>query len=437
MELKADFFAQIPTVELLGEFIVRQPGSQDLASGFDVNYWYHASHLVINIGSIAAGTIDSTRADDGVNLELNETVGAPAFNYEIHWKNVPANTEFGIRLNGYYDGNAAHIVKLYEWNFTTPGWDAVTDAATDLPDEVAEQDYVWMGGGPDYISAGEYRLQIFHPAPGNINHDLFIDYLWLDDSYAESEDSPPAHFIARQPGSANLLGAFIVRHPGSQDLGASFDGQVSLNLPAEFAARRNAQQELAVSFTVNQSSEKLPGEFVSRQPGSQSLPCKINIIAFLTLPAEFVVQNNVALEVPGAFSTRRDAAEEFSAEFIVRPDFLGNLLAEFSVLHGPPQLELVIIAENPAIWINVITNVGTGFLSTPVISADYIDKVAGSDSLRTEIIYQADRYDYIKFGWRTGAPPFPAAYAYFDTSGGIWYSIDDPEGWGGWFWYRE
>ena len=437
-ELGASFDGQV-SLNLPAEFIVRQPGSQNLASGFNVNYWYYLSHLVITAGMISGGTLDDTRqkVGDGNDLDLGEVGGAPGFDYEFHFLNAPADEIFGIRMLGFYDGNAAHVVKLYEWNFTLAQWDAVTNAASDILDAVVDQTYVWMAGGPDYIQGGEYRLRMLHPAAGNPVHESHWDYIWLDEDFAESEDSPPAHFTVRQTGSANLLGGFIVRHPGSQELGASFDGQVSLNLPSEFSSRRSTQQELAAEFIVNQSSRDLPGAFVSRQPGSQSLPCKINIIAFLTLPASFTVQNNVTFEIPGAFSIRRDADEELSAEFIVRPDLLGDLLAEFSVLHGPPQLEPVIIAENPAIWINVITNVGTGFLSTPVISADYIDKVAGSDSLRTEITYQADRYDYIKFGWRTGAPPFPAAYAYFDTSGGIWYSIDDPEGWGGWFWYRE
>ena len=394
-ELGASFDAQA-TQSLLAEFVVRRDASQDLAAKFAVNYWYHVSHLVINTGAITAGSVEDTRADDGSDLILAELAGAPGFDYEFHWKNVPAGEIFGVRINGWYDGNLAHLVNVYQYNFVTPGWELLGI----LPDAVAEQDYVWMAGGPDYISGGgEFRLWIDHPGAGNPGHTLNIDYLWLDESYSEDQELL-GEFIARQPGSANLLGAFIVRHPGSQDLGASFDGQVSLNLPSEFSSRRSTQQELIASFTVNQASRDLPGEFVSRQPGSQSLPCKINIIAFLTLPAEFVVQNNVALEVPGAFSTRRDAAEEFSAEFIVRPDFLGDLLAEFSVLHGPPQLEPVIIAEDPDDWINAVINVGTGFLANLMGGIDAETKVIGASSYRSRINYKPDEHDYIKFGHR-------------------------------------
>lgn len=401
-DLAAAFDGQV-SLNLLGEFVVRQPDSEDLPAGFDVNYWYHVSHLVITTGSIAAGTVDNTRADDGNDLVLAETgLPADAFDYEFHWLNVPANQVFGIRLNGWYDGNAAHIIKLYEWNFTTPGWDAVTNAADDIPDAVAEQDYVWMAGGPNYVSGGEYRLRLFHTSAGNPVHVLNVDYLWLDETYAESEDSPPAHFIARQPGSANLLSTFIVRHSGSQELGASFDGQVSLNLPAEFSARRSTQQELAAEFTVNQSSENVHGEFVSRQPGSQALPCKINIMHFLTLPSEFIVTRSTSRELACKFTIRGADDQDLPAQFeTTRPDS-EEFLAKFQV-RVTSDVGAIVIAVDPNAWINFRLGVGTGFLDGPYLGPDHVHKVFGGASETFLSEYLKNRYDSLQFGWKKDA----------------------------------
>ena len=191
--------------------------------------WYYVDHLVITVGMISGGSLNNTRQQigDGNKLDLGEVGGAPpGFDYEFHFLNVPANEVFGIRMVGFYEGNAAHIVKLYEWNFITAGWDAVTNATKDIEDALVDQTYVWMGGGPDYISGGEYRLRMFHPSSGNPGHELHWDIIWLDETYSESEDllvrfevgqgsqDLYAHAeIIRQTMFSELPGQLWVRHP--------------------------------------------------------------------------------------------------------------------------------------------------------------------------------------------------------------------------------
>lgn len=387
------------SLNLLGELIVRQAASQDLTSGFHVNYWYNISHLVINTGSIV-GSTDDTWVDDGAKLELNETVGGPAFDYELHFKNVPANQVFGIRMNGYYDGNLAHVKKLYEWNFDTVGWDAVTAVADDLPDAVADQDYAWMGGGPDYVSGGEYRLQIVHPAAGNINHDLFIDLLWLDVEFSVDEELLGV-LTSRQAGSVDHLGHFIVRQSASQDLKASFDSQGSELLLGKFTSRRTAiwDGDLPAEFIVPNVSIELLAEFISRQASSQDLLGIINIIQFLDLLARFDIQDAGSAELVAGFEIRRSASVELFAEFEVGRSDSVELLSSFLIRVGS-DTNRIVIAVDPNSWINFGQGYGTGFLDGPYLGPDRNNRVYGGSSLMFLSEYLKNSFDYIKFGWR-------------------------------------
>ncbi len=258
--------------------------------------------------------------------------------------------------------------------------------------------------------------------------------------------------------SVDLLGTFNVRHEASEDLAASFDGQTSLNLAAEFIAKQEASADLLSEFEVGQGSEDLfcafaaihaatlelkmafdaqgslniPGEFVIRRSDLLDLPAGFVILQGLRdLPAEFFIKNGNTIELFGLFLLRHlGTAIELSAEFAVRnvgsanlsASFNGQaskdllcaftvrqetseaLLACFTVRHHSYAGTGLIIAIDPNAFFNYSENVGTGFLSHPHYGADRKEKVAGQTSLRGKINYVSKGYDYIRFGWKYRNP---------------------------------
>ena len=76
-----------------------------------------------NVGSINSGTIEDTRIADANYLILNELTNDPGYDYQFYFENIPAIPSFGVRFEGYYNGNIAHEVYVRAWNFTDSQWD--------------------------------------------------------------------------------------------------------------------------------------------------------------------------------------------------------------------------------------------------------------------------------------------------------------------------
>jgi hypothetical protein len=141
--------------------------------------WYNPDSITINVGSIKNGNVESTWADDGTKLQLAETTGNPGFDYEFNFFDVPANAE-SIAINGYYEGNVGHTVKIQQWNFTGVDWTDLTGDAKDFPHEITDQDYEFsLFNDADYNDGGEVRLRIYHPGGGTNTHNFYIDHFLL------------------------------------------------------------------------------------------------------------------------------------------------------------------------------------------------------------------------------------------------------------------
>ncbi|KKK96082.1 hypothetical protein LCGC14_2666330, partial [marine sediment metagenome] len=83
--------------------------------------------------------------------------------------------------------------------------------------------------------------------------------------------------------------------------------------------------------------------------------------------------------------------------------------------------------------------IGNGFIGVPHVAKDVSEKMIGPDSLKITSSYESGGFKEIRFGWKSGfiRTVIPTGSAYFDISGGAWYSLDEPEGWGGWYWDRQ
>jgi hypothetical protein len=85
-------------------------------------------------------------------------------------------------IRSHYDGSASHDFDIQAWNFTASAWVDIGH----IPDQTAQ---AWVNSThydmripADYINGGEARIRLYHTSAGNINHNLFLDFINL---YAE------------------------------------------------------------------------------------------------------------------------------------------------------------------------------------------------------------------------------------------------------------
>lgn len=146
----------------------------------DEDMWPLADNLVITKGSIVSGTLDSTHSANDIELVLGESAGSPGFSYDFWFGENEAvpTTDIRVDFEAYYDGNAGHNVNLQQYNWVTDAWTTVQAGA--FPDAASEQNYGWhLIDNAAYLSSGRVRLRIIHTSPGNPNHELHIDHMYL------------------------------------------------------------------------------------------------------------------------------------------------------------------------------------------------------------------------------------------------------------------
>lgn len=147
--------------------------------------WYWAHTLTETEGSINSGELTDTETDDDVEIVLNEVAAAtPGFDYTFNFGTGgdPAPTgRVKVILYGYYDGNPAHVVLIYAWNFDSSQYDRLTAEAKDMPDDSSEQQYEWLSPEPAtaYVFNGEIRIRVSQTSTGSAGHLLHVDYLRL------------------------------------------------------------------------------------------------------------------------------------------------------------------------------------------------------------------------------------------------------------------
>ncbi len=143
--------------------------------------YYNLTSISVNIGTHDAGDVNSTLDIDADTFDVSETVGAPAWLISFNWTNVdPDASCLWVVVNSFYDGNLRHDIDLQLYNFTGTSWTTISLMA-DMTD------YEWINASiydlripNDYVdSSGAVLGRIIHEDPGNINHDIQIEFLKL------------------------------------------------------------------------------------------------------------------------------------------------------------------------------------------------------------------------------------------------------------------
>ena len=133
--------------------------------------WSQPDSLTSNTGGITSGALEDAWSNDGNWLVLSEVSGTPGFDHEFRWPNTgPPPAGMRVRIRGYYEGNASHVVNVEEGdgagNWVTLG---------QLPDAVAETVYQWT-----ITSRDDVVIRIKHTSAGNPTHDLHLDQIELE-----------------------------------------------------------------------------------------------------------------------------------------------------------------------------------------------------------------------------------------------------------------
>ena len=141
---------------------------------------YQAVSILNLTGVHTEGDLNSTFFIDGDFWNHTEVAGPPGHLVQINFSGVDPDAEcLWVTIFYLYTGNALHVFNIEMWNFTSSAW--VNDGH--LIDGVAlawTNSTIYAMRIPlDFLSGGEVRVQLNHESPGNMNHELSIDYIRL------------------------------------------------------------------------------------------------------------------------------------------------------------------------------------------------------------------------------------------------------------------
>lgn len=136
-------------------------------------------------GTYNSGNLDSILTEyDADYYHVTEIVADPAYDIRINFTGVTTPFQ-SITVRAQYAGANNHLVCIRLWNYTSETW---THYIT-LVDAVKQDEYKALV--PNYehhVSNDTVFMRICHEENGNINDDLYLDYVNLDDVSGWLED---------------------------------------------------------------------------------------------------------------------------------------------------------------------------------------------------------------------------------------------------------
>jgi hypothetical protein len=133
-----------------------------------------ANSVTVANGTITSGDVTSTRTIDQTYLTVQET---GKFQIDFTFTGIVSQPA-RCKVVGRYEGNPAHAVFLYIYNYNTTSWDRVTAAADDFPSGSTDGDYLFdLPLDSDYYDSGECQLRIEHDSSAVSSHYMYVDYI--------------------------------------------------------------------------------------------------------------------------------------------------------------------------------------------------------------------------------------------------------------------
>lgn len=139
-----------------------------------------ANNVSIQVGTLDSGNIVSVQEIDGNSLNISEVTGTPGYDVRFNFTNLTSKPR-RIEFVGRYDGSPAHTVDILIYNFSSNTYVHINTVSGDIVSSATNQFLSFMieGNASEYISDGVVAIQILHSSAGNINHDLFIDFITI------------------------------------------------------------------------------------------------------------------------------------------------------------------------------------------------------------------------------------------------------------------
>lgn len=138
-----------------------------------------ADTITLNKGTLNGGTVANTRLQDGIFYDVQETSGAPGFQYDIKFTDAEKLAEIFEAIYTYNIASTAHTVKGLVFNRDTTTWVNITGEVTDFPESLGVQfkkRFTLPGTLADYYNAaGEILIRVDHTSPGNTGHQFLGD----------------------------------------------------------------------------------------------------------------------------------------------------------------------------------------------------------------------------------------------------------------------
>lgn len=133
----------------------------------------YPSDFDVSIGTFDGRNLTSLWEDDEDWFNVSEVVGTPGFNMTF---DIDTFDSFDHIILGYwYDGSVAHNVDMQIKN-TSGSWVDVGTITSNAGITEVEFNII---DHTKYNNSGVVNLNIIHTSPGNVNHDLYIDYIYL------------------------------------------------------------------------------------------------------------------------------------------------------------------------------------------------------------------------------------------------------------------
>lgn len=140
--------------------------------------WYLAANFNLTAGTESSGDFYSTHEEDDVRHVITEMAATPGYDFDYSFANVPAGWKH-VRIDGYYNGNAGHNVKIQAWDWSFSSWTNLTGAADDFPTNTSDQSYTFQINHNNFYSGGQVKLRFVHTSGGVAGHTFNLDYMRL------------------------------------------------------------------------------------------------------------------------------------------------------------------------------------------------------------------------------------------------------------------
>ncbi len=139
--------------------------------------YYNATSYEVVEGTYNGGTIEDTQHPNGdhddITLNFSETTGSPALDLRFNFTNgIEDITDIIIRLK---TSDSTQELDLQLYNFNSGTWeDYLVFQGTNGKFQTPE---FGVFDSTDHVQNGTVSLRLYHPDSGNVNHEIYIDWL--------------------------------------------------------------------------------------------------------------------------------------------------------------------------------------------------------------------------------------------------------------------